>query len=379
MSSSVAQIAAIPSASFDADRTLDLAALAQIGRGERVEIEFKADATQELFQHTLRIVDDRSDGAAPGGEPRGIVARVRQFLPEHEDLRQRFLFAETIGSYAALHDLLNGFSPAFQLFSRCERQTLERRLTDREVAILEGYRDQVHAALHHANRYLLDNPAASYTADELAELNAILLEARERCARVDALLGMNLILEVEQAVLALSAMENKIRFAQTASDGTFLVDSEVMFLPTADLIRIVNTLFNAIGNAYVARHIDGLLLLAGRNLLISVVSFYAYYGKQQIYNVVRKNATTFNRAAIMHYIRMEIRELFKACKSENRLVLRRVMATAERQFEISVEALRSEAERSALNVVEQLLPVAAPAPAPVQKTFLQRVIARLFR
>lgn len=379
MSPSVAQLAVTPSPSFDTERTLDLAALAQIGRGERVEIEFKADATQELFLHTLRIVEDRSDGAAAGGEPGGIVARVRQFLPEHEDLRQRFLFAETIGSYAALHDLLNGFSPAFQLFSRCERQTLERRLSDREVAILEGYRDQVHAALHHANRYLFENPAASYTADELAELNGILLEARERCARVDALLGMNLILEVEQAVLALSAMENKIRFAQTASDGTFLVDSEVMFLPTADLIRIVNTLFNAIGNAYVARHIDGLLLLAGRNLLISVVSFYAYYGKQQIYNVVRKNATTFNRAAIMHYIRMEIRELFKACKSENRLVLRRVMASAERQFEISVEALRSEAERSALNVVEQLLPAATPAPPPVQKTFLQRVIARLFR
>lgn len=379
MPASAAQLL-IPAATPAAfERTLDLAALAQICRGDRVEIEFRADATQELFEHTLRIVDDCSDTAAPAGEPRGIVAQVRQFLPEHEDLRQRFLFAETIGSYAALHDLLNGFSPAFQLFSRCERQTLERRLTDREVGILESYRDQVHAALHHANVYLLENPAARYTAEELSELNAILLEARERCARVDALLGMNLILEVEQAVLALSAMETKIRFAQTASDGTFLVDSEVMFLPTAELIRIVNTLFNAIGNAYVARHIDGLLLLAGRNLLISVVSFYAYYGKQQIYNVVRKNATTLNRAAIMHYIRMEIRELFKACKSENRLVLRRVMATAERQFEISVEALRAEAERSAMNVVEQLLPTAAPAPAPVQKTFLQRVIARLFR
>jgi hypothetical protein len=44
-----------------------------------------------------------------------------------------------------------------------------------------------------------------------------------------------------------------------------------------------------------------------------------------------------------------------------------------------VEALHREAESSALKVVEQLLPAVVPAVATVQKTFLKRVIARLFR
>jgi hypothetical protein len=225
----------------------------------------------------------------------------------------------------------------------------------------------------------MENLTQTYTAEELHELNEILHEARARCQRVNALLGMNLIRDVERAVCELNEMCTKIRFVQTASDGTFLVDSEVMFLPTNQLIGIVNILFSAIGNPYVAQHVDGLLLLAARNMLISVVSFYAYYGKQQIYNVVKKNATVLNRPAIAHYIRMEIRELFKACKSENRLVLRRVMANAVRQFEISVDALRLEAETSAMTVVDSLLPASPPPPLPMQKTFLQRVIARLFR
>ena len=44
------------------------------------------------------------------------------------------------------------------------------------------------------------------------------------------------------------------------------------------------------GNPFVAEHIDGLLLLAARNLLIEAVSFYSYYGKQQIYTRIQAQA-----------------------------------------------------------------------------------------
>lgn len=362
------------------DRTLDLAALAGVARGDRVIVDFGADRTQELFERTLQVVADHTDDSAPiDGQQSGLVEHLRRCLPDSADLRQRFLFAETIGGYATLHDLLNGHSPAMQLFNAIDDTIPATRLSDRQVALLEAYRQQVEDALAHASRYLAENFAQSYTADELLELNEVLHEARDRFDRVNELLGINLIRQVEHAVLRLDAMSAKIRSVQTASDGTFLVDSEVMFLPTNELIGIVNVLFNAIGNPYVARHVDGLLLLAARNLLISVVSFYAYYGRQQIYNVVKKNKTTFSRAAITHYIRMEIRELFKACKAENRLVLRRVMANAERQFEISVDSLRVEAEATAMNVVDQLLPANVPPSPPVQKTLLQRIVARLFR
>jgi len=362
------------------DQTLDLAALAHVARGDRVEIDFVADQTQALFQRTLQIVADHTEEHAPGaGAPRDLVQQLKRYLPDSADLRQRFLFAETIGGYAALHDLLNGHSPAVQLFNTFPDPTDTTRLLPRQVALLESYQQQVQDALSHANQYLQVHLAQSYTAEELQELNEILHEARARFERVRALLGMNLIREVERAVCELNAMATKIRFVQTASDGTFFVDSEVMFLPTNQLIGIVNVVFKAIGNPYVAQHVDGLLLLAARNLLISVVSFYAYYGRQQIYNVVKKNQTVFSRSAIAHYIRMEIRELFKACKSENRLVLRRVMANAERQFEISVEALRLEAETTAMTAVDLLLPQVSRTPPPVQKTFLQRVVARLFR
>lgn len=298
------------------ERTLDLAALAHVARGDRVEIEFVGDKTQELFQRTLQVVADHTADAAPGaGAPHEIVEHLKQSLPDSADLRQRFLFAETIGSYAALHDLLNGHSPAVQLFSTCEEPSRATRLTARQVELLETYQQQVQDALAHANHYLMVNLAQRYTAEELQELNEILHEARARFERVRTLLGMNLIHEVERAVCELNEMSNKIRFVQTASDGTFFVDSEVMFLPTNQLIGIVNVVFSAIGNPYVAQNVDGLLLLAARNLLISVVSFYAYYGRQQIYNVVKKNQTALSRSAIAHYIRMEIRELFKDRKS----------------------------------------------------------------
>ncbi len=354
------------------EMTLDLNGLAQVPRGERINVEFKADRTQELFQQTLHVLADSAI------DPLDVRLRrvARLYTPEHADLRQRFLFAETIGSYSALHDLLNGYSPAYQLFSSAEGSTVA--LSAEECAVLESYRDQIHAALLHANDYLRTNLTQGFTAEELSELNKILLEARTRFERVNVLLGTHLIRGVERAVWELNEINQKLCTAHTAPDGMFLVDSEVMFVPTNRIIACVNVLFNAIGNSFVAQHIDGLLLLAARNLLISIVTFHAYYGREQIFKIVRKPSGTLNPAAVAHYVRQEVRELFKACKSDNRLILRRVMDHAERRFELSVEALRADAETSALRIVEQLLPSPPPMESPPELGFFKRLLARVF-
>ncbi len=167
---------------------------------------------------------------------------------------------------------------------------------------------------------------------------------------------------------------------QRSIDGVVLVDSEVMFMPTNDLIDIVNNLFKAVGNPFVAEHIDGMLLLAAWNLLIQAVSFYSYYGKQQIYSVFKCKQATINKSMIGHHIRAEIKNLFQACQTENRLVLKRVMNDVEREFEISVHSIRSEAERSVIEVVGLPIPTSVEsAPPPPKKTFLQRISDWLFR
>lgn len=360
------------------ESTIDLAVLARVNRGERVDVvAIGADQTQELFERTARIVDEEGQRQQVDDAPR--VPRVLDYLPEHEDLRARFIFAEAIGSYSALHDLLNGYSPAYQLFSAAGQQVNATRLSREDVRVLQAYRDQVHAALVHASQYLYDNLETGFSADELRELNAILREARGRYDRVTEILGLNLIHEVEEAVLRLHALEQKIRSVQQTLDGIFLVNSEVMFVPANDLVEIVNAIFSAVGNPHVAKNIDGIMLLAARNLLIQVVSFYSYYGRQQIYNVFKRNAANVNQAAIAHHIRGEIRALFRACKAENRLVLKRVMANAEREFELSVESIREEAEAIAIAAVDRLLPKpAAPEPA-APPSFLRRVASWLFR
>lgn len=361
----------------DVEATLDLAVLAQVSRGDRVEVENIADRTLELFQHTLRIVDDQREETAGGA----VEARdPSRFVPEHGDLRKRFLFAEAVGSYSALHDLLDGYSPAYRLSMDYDEKARIARLHSFEVRALEDYRDQIHSALLHANEYLLANVSAGYTSDELHELNEILMEARARFESVTAILGMQLIHEVEDAVRQLYAFQEKIRTVQRSIDGIFLVDSEVMFMPTNDLVNIVNNLFKAVGNPFVAEHVDGMLLLAARNLLIQAVSFYSYYGKQQIYTVFQKKHATVNRSMITHHIRSEIRKLFRACTDQNKLVLKRIMNNAEREFEISVDSIRSEAERSAIEVVNMLIPEPVEPPLPVPpKTLMQRISGWLFR
>jgi hypothetical protein len=66
-------------------------------------------------------------------------------------------------------------------------------------------------------------------------------------------------------------------------------------------------------------------LLAAPSLLIETVSFYSYYGKQQIYNVFRRRQATISGRLIAHHVRLKIRKLFTACKTDNKLVLTRIM------------------------------------------------------
>jgi hypothetical protein len=359
------------------DSTLDLSTLARVGREDRIEVVAAGnDCTQELFDRTVRLIDAERPAPAATASP---AARLAQYVPEHADLRKRFIFAEAIGSYSALHDLLNGYSPAYQLFANHERQAQATRLSRAEVQVLEDYRSQVHGALGHASRYLHENLGSGYSAEELRELNDILLEARERYDCVTAILGMNLIHEVGEAVRTLHELEQKMRSVQPTIDGIFLVGAEFMFVPANDLIRVVNCIFAAVGNPYVARHIDGIMLLAARNLLIQVVSFYSYYGRQQIYGVFKRRSMTLNQAAIAHHIRAEIRGLFRACKAENRLILKRVMANAEREFELSVESIREEAEAIAIAAVDRLLPAAAPPDTGPPPGWLRRLANWLFR
>ena len=357
--------------------TIDLAVLAQVNRGDRIEIDYSPDRTLELFEKTLVVVGDEDTRY----EPDSVNAvDPNRFVPEHKDLRERFIFAETLGSYSTLHDLIDNHSPAYRMSQTYRSKSVSSRLSEYEIRALEEYRAQIHDALIHANQYLLDNVSTEFSATELRELNQILIEAKERFETVTAILGKQLIHDVESAIRQLYSFQEKIRTVQRSIDGIFLVDSEVMFIPTNDLIKIVNDLFKAVGNPFVAEHIDGMLLLAARNLLIDAVSFHSFYGREQIYSVFRRSQTTVNRAAITHQIRSEIRKLFRACTANNRLVLRRVMDHAEREFEISIEAIQSEAEQSAIAVVHNLIPeeVDEPPPPP-PPTLMKRVRNWLFR
>ena len=363
-------------AGVDCERTLDLAALAQLGRGDRVEVQRVADRTLALFERTLELVDANAAEADAGGNVTSLMSR---FIPESEDLRRPFIFAEAVGSYNALNDLIQQYAPGYRISQSIAQQVEGRALTPAEVRALQEYRQQLSAALANAMQFIAGAEMRRMSAEDVVELNQLLQTARDRCECVTAVLGEHLIREVEAAVTRLAGYQEKIKSVRRTLDGVFLVDSELFFIPSEELIGCVNTIFAAAGNAYVSEHIDGTLLLAARNLLISTVSFYSYYGKQQIYTVFSRRDGPTNKRAIAHHIRAEIRRLFSACRAENKLVLKRVMSHAEREFEISVEAIREEAERSAIAEVTAFLPPedAGPVEPTPKRGLLRRLIGRV--
>ncbi|MEQ8495913.1 MAG: hypothetical protein RLW42_17005 [Gammaproteobacteria bacterium] len=354
---------------------MDLSALAGIAAGEEVRVQQLANATLDLFAQTLDLVSENAREARVHAAEHPSV----RFLPQNDDLRARFKFAEVIGSYATLNTLLDRYAPAYALTRTMVGSNSVQKLSTDEIAMLQEYRDQIQAALENASRQLQQSVTVNFSLEELRELNEILGEARERFHSLETVLGMRLIHDVEQALERLCELREKIGQVQRTLSGIFLIDSEIMFVPANDLARIIEDIFRAIGNPFVVENIDGTLLLAARNLLIQVMSFYAYYGREQIYRVFTAQQGRAGRGKVADYIRQEIRLLFSLCKADNKLILTRVMDSAEREFEISVEAIQNEATNRAIAEVERLLPPTPPAPSPAPPGLLRRLARWLFR
>jgi hypothetical protein len=356
------------------ERTLDLAELAHVRRGERVRVQQVRDEMDELFRKTLGLLktggakprDPFSDDPAPP-EP------VERYIPENEDLRKIYLFAEALGGYERLNDLLNQYSPGRTLFLTYGEDLGKVTLSDEEFQILRDYQDQLNDALSNAHEYLVCNSMDRFTLDELHELFDLLSTAMDRSRELNRIIGGHLMHQVEQAVQRLYEFHEKIHSVEKTVDGIFLVDEQLMFIPTNELIRCVDSIFRAVGQPYATDHIDGVLLLAARNLLIEVVSFHSYYGKEQIYRLVQRGSTAGNRHAVVQHIRSEIQSLFDAAKADNKLVLTRIMKSAEREFEISVEAIENEAVESAYHEVKAFMPERLPERPVRRKGWLQRI------
>jgi len=359
------------------EQTLDLWELARVLKNEHVEVQKVQDRTDELFQKTLKLLRSGRgalhEETAPAPGPWPWPQGGSRYIPENEDLRKIYLFAEALGGYERLHDLINQYSPGRTLFRRYGDKVGKVVLREHEFRALEEYQRQINEALKNAHQYLLSNPMDHFSAQELHELFELLSTAMKRSRDLNRLIGAHLMHRVEQAVHRLHEYRDKMRSVERTVDGIFLVDSEVMFISTGELIDCVDAIFQSIGNPYFAEHVDGVLLLAARNLLIEVVSFQSYYGKQQIYNLCQRGGSAANRRAISQRIRDEVRKLFEACEADNKLVLTRVMKHARREFEISVEAIEMEAVQTAFEEVRRFIPE-EPAEVPRRKRGL---IARL--
>ncbi len=361
-------------ATDEAPRTLDLAALAGVPPGAEIRVRGMTNRTLELFERTQDLVENTGaarEAGAPPPDPR--------FVPQHADLRARFKFAEVLGSYATLNTLVDQYAPAYALSRAVAGSSRVAELSVREVTMLGDYRDQIRIALEHASAHLALTSVSNFSDAELQELNDILNEARDRYQSLETILGMRLIHDVEQAVERLHQLCLKIGLVQRSISGIFLVDSEIMFVPSAELVRIVDDIFKAIGNPFVVENIDGTILLAARNLLIQAMSFYAYYGREQIYHVFGNDHGKAGRGKVAAYIRQEIKSLFGACKADNKLVLTRVMDSAEREFEISVEAIQIEAANRAIAEVDRLIPEKPVLPKRAPRGLLARMRNWLFR
>ena len=360
------------------EKTLDLAALAEIDRGDRVEVGRVFDATDELFQKTIKLVSAQRAREEQADEP-PPRPRERLYVPEHQDLRSVFLFAEALGGYEALHDLINAHSPRWRASRRYKKKAQTSPLSEGEIQTLEQYRAEITSAMGRANEYLHSRMSADFTADEIRELYEILILGRQRAQEISEIIGIHLAHEIQRSLERLYRYLEMIQSVEQTVSGIFLVDSEVMFIPPNELISCVNTIFRGVGNPYVAKNVDGVMLLAARNLLIQVVSFYSYYGKHQIYNLFEKGHSAVNVGRITYQIRREIGNLFAACREGNKLVLTRIMRDAEREFELSVEAIQQAAERSAVEAVKRFLPPPEPAPRVEKPKSLFRRILSWFK
>ncbi len=358
------------------EKTLDIYELAAIERGARVDVEAIPDATIEVFEQTLRIICDEGGD----GEPREIdadrLARKLAEAPSDSELRKIFIFAEILGGYDAVNDLMRKDSPHYRLSEKFGESVLQRPLKDAERRYLEEYFEALKQAIENARDYYRKTTLSGLTVDEMNELYALVMEAKDKTKRVTEILGQDLMLQIEQAVARLSEFRQKILHVERTVDGIFLVDNEVMFIATTELTRLVNAIFKGVGNPYLAGNIDGVMLLAARNLLIEVVSFYSYYGKHQIYQLFLHDRAT-DRQRVTMRIRNEVRKILNACKEDNKLVLTRIMEQEEEKLDLSIEAIQREAEKQAVDAVVNILPLEEPPPRVEKKSWVRRLFGWL--
>ena len=181
---------------------------------------------------------------------------------------------------------------------------------------------------------------------------------------------------IERAVQRLNELRLKAMAVEHSVSGVFLVEDEVMYIPEEELVESIATIFRGVGNPYLANNIDGVTLLAARNMLIEVVSFYSYYGKHQIYQLF-KHGSTVDKQRVTLRIRNEVRKILRACKEDNKLVLTRIMSKEEEQLDLSIEAIQQEAEKEAVDAVIRIIPPEAPPPPPPKRGWLQRIMGWL--
>jgi hypothetical protein len=100
----------LPSKEQTWERTIDLADIARINRGERVEVEHVEDKTQGLFSKTINLLHV---GDARGARPVRDTPTTdeERYIADNEALRRVYLFAEALGGYEALNDLSSKYSP----------------------------------------------------------------------------------------------------------------------------------------------------------------------------------------------------------------------------------------------------------------------------
>lgn len=355
--------------------TVDIRRLAMIGENERIEVEPVQDKTIDAFDQTLAIIHEESDIDEAGDGFSDTIIRHIKEAPKDSDLRKVFVFAEILGGYDAFNDLYREQSPAFGLSETLGETVLHRELTARELKTLEDYHQALSTAVDNARTYYRETRLKGLSVKEMQELYTMASRARDKVKEINEILGKHLILKIESAIERLNEIRLKALGVERSISGIFLVEDEVMYIPVDELQEAIEVIFKGVGNPYLARNIDGVMLLAARNLLIEVVSFFAYYGKHQIYQLFATEKAVDRKRVVLR-IRNEIRKILNACKEDNKLVLTRIMDKEEEQLDLSIEAIQREAEAKAVYEVSAFMPVESE---PVKVEEAPGLFRRLFR
>ena len=355
--------------------TMNLAEIANVRDGELIQVR-TMEEPDDLYQRTIRLLSLERDEDVQSRKLhlKHLERGEDEFVPDNEHLRTVFLFAEAVGGYEKLHDLVYAYSPGLNLIESVRDTVAATPMRPLQLRDLTNYREQILEGLKTAHDYLQDYGTDEFSRDDVRQLYELLTEAQSRADEILRILGLHLMHEVEEALVTLHMFREKMRSVEETITGVFLVESEVMFIPPNELIRCVDAIFRGVSNPHLANNINGVTLLAARNLLIQVVAFYSYYGKNQIYKMLRRSGATQSTVGIAGYIRKEIGQIFEACQTDNRLVLRRIMREANEEFELSVEAIQREAETSAVQAVRGMLPNETPTYVPRKRAWWKRLL-----